>query len=89
MTQNEIINRLKTLQIEDVKDFYFKSKKQLSSLEIGEQFNKTPGFSKPLYKVTKTWFDQNIIVTVNKGLNLQGYMRLIVSAVQYFNHKNP
>ncbi|MER2128791.1 hypothetical protein [Solibacillus sp.] len=77
MNQNQIIKNLQAKSSFSILKEYKDSKLTLSSSDVVQKFYRTPGFNIQLFLVTKNWFDTNIMPNQKRGLNLQGYMRLI------------
>ncbi len=77
MTQNQIIKKWMSAPIDVTRKQYLDSKLSLTSLDVAKKFYTTPGFSIEIFKATKNWFDTYIISNKQRGLNMQGYMRLI------------
>lgn len=77
LTHNQKINSLKKMPKAVILKDYNASKLSLTSLEVAKKFYATPGFSIDIFEATKNWFDTDIISSEKRGLNIQGYMRLI------------
>ncbi|EOO11489.1 hypothetical protein [Bacillus cereus] len=77
MTQNQIIKKWMNAPADVTRKHYLDSKRCLSACDRTQKFYDIQGFNRELFLATKEWFDASIIPNQKRGLNIQGYMRLI------------